>query len=136
MYPYEPPNTPSPPQQPARSGSHRHGDTTTIKRGVGPVDGRPQPIWPKSGPPRLAPEGGPGPRGQSKGTWTLGLYKILVCFWAFMHDSILICTGKPDILCKHHLCLGSKKPPSSHTLFHNLVFPLDPPFCNIYHTIW
>jgi len=24
-----------PPQQPARSGSHRHGDTTTIKRGVG-----------------------------------------------------------------------------------------------------
>jgi len=30
--PLEPPNTPSPPQQPAHSGSHRHGDTTTIQK--------------------------------------------------------------------------------------------------------
>jgi len=36
--------TPPPPthtQQPARSGSYRHGGTTTIKRGGGPVDGLP-----------------------------------------------------------------------------------------------
>ena len=39
--PYETPNTPSPPQQPARRGSHRHGDATTINRGVGPVHGPP-----------------------------------------------------------------------------------------------
>ena len=43
-----------------RSGSHRHGDTTTIKRRVGPVDGPRQPII---GTPKLAPEGGPGPGG-------------------------------------------------------------------------
>ena len=36
----------------------------------GPVDRPPQPIWPIVGPPKLAPEGGPGPGGQSKGTWT------------------------------------------------------------------
>ena len=39
----------------------------------GPVDRPPQPIWPIVGPPKLAPEGGPGPGGQSKGTWTLVL---------------------------------------------------------------
>jgi len=59
----------------ARSGSHRHGDGDTPaapKRRVGPVDGPPQPIWPIVGPPKLAPEGGPGPGGgqSSKGTWT------------------------------------------------------------------
>ena len=43
------------------------------KKGVGPVDGPPQPIWPIVGPPKLAPEGGPGPGGQSKGTWRLVL---------------------------------------------------------------
>jgi len=36
-----------PQQQPARSGSHRNGDTPAApKRRVGPVDGPPQPIWP------------------------------------------------------------------------------------------
>jgi len=33
---------PQSPQQPTRSGSHRHGDTTALKRRVGPVDGPPQ----------------------------------------------------------------------------------------------
>ena len=38
----------SPPQQPARSGSHRHGDTSAApERRVGPVDGPLQPIWVK-----------------------------------------------------------------------------------------
>jgi len=66
---------PSPQQQPARSSSHRHEDTTPTapKKGVGPVDGPPQPIWTIIGPPKLAPEGGPGPGRQSKGTWTLVL---------------------------------------------------------------
>jgi len=65
---------PLPPRQPARSGSHRHGDTPAApKRRVGAVDGPPQPIWPIVGPPKLAPEGGPGLGGQSKGTWTLVL---------------------------------------------------------------
>jgi len=66
-------NTPSPPQQqPARSGSHRNGDTPAAqKKRVGPIDGPPKPIWPIVGPPKLAPKGGPGPGGQSKGTWTL-----------------------------------------------------------------
>jgi len=40
---------------------------------VGPVDRPPQPIWPIVEPPKLAPEGGPGAGGQSKGTWTLVL---------------------------------------------------------------
>ena len=30
-------------------------------------------MWPIIGPPKLAPEGGPEPGGQSKGTWTLVL---------------------------------------------------------------
>jgi len=30
-------------------------------------------MWPIIGPPKLAPEGGPGPGGQSEGTWTLDL---------------------------------------------------------------
>jgi len=30
-------------------------------------------MWPIIGPPKLTPEGGPGPGGQSKGTWTLVL---------------------------------------------------------------
>ena len=59
-----------------------HTDTETPllhqKKGVGPVDGPPQPIWPIVGPPKhpssppkegLGP--GPGGGGQSKGTWTL-----------------------------------------------------------------
>jgi len=46
---------------------------TAPKKRVGLVDGPPQPMWPIVGPPRLAPEGGPGPGGQSKGTWTLVL---------------------------------------------------------------
>jgi len=41
--PFSHPNTYTP-QQPARCGSHRHGDTTPFKRELGPVGGLPQPV--------------------------------------------------------------------------------------------
>jgi len=49
--------------------TRRHPYTAPTRR-VGPVDGSPQPIWPTIGPPKLSPEGVPGPGGQSKGMWT------------------------------------------------------------------
>ena len=44
------------PLQPTRSDSHRHEDNTRMKRRVRPVDGLPQPVWPKIGLLKLAPE--------------------------------------------------------------------------------
>jgi len=74
--------TPPPNHSSSRpAAAHTETETPLLhqKKGVGPVDGPPQPIcdlksiWPIVGPPKLAPEGGPGPGGQSKGTWTLVL---------------------------------------------------------------
>jgi len=70
--PYETPNTPSHHSSSQPATAHTETETPLLhqkaKRRVGPVDGPPQPIWLIVGPPKLAPEGGPGPGGQSKGT--------------------------------------------------------------------
>jgi len=68
--------TPPPHHSSSRpAAAHTETETPLLhqKKRVGPIDGLPQPIWPIVGPPELAPEGGPGPGGQSKGTWTLVL---------------------------------------------------------------
>jgi len=55
-------------------------------------------------------------------------YKILFEFEAYMHESIVFFANTTFVWATH-------VPPSSHTLLRNQLFPLDPRYCNIYHSI-
>jgi len=50
----------------------------------------------------------------------LGLYKILFYFEAYLHESMIL-------FAKTTFGWALHCPPSSHTLFRNVVFPRDPP---------
>jgi len=57
-----------------------------------------------------------------------GLYKILFCFWAFVHESILFFAHPPFVWAPHPT-------PSSPALLRNIPFRPDLRHCNINHTI-
>ena len=89
--------TPPPHHSSSRpAAAHTETETPLLhqKKSVGPVDGPPQPIWPIVGPPKLAPEGGPGPGGQSKGTWTLILARPHGVI-----ETMLLCVYAPSVTC-------------------------------------
>jgi len=71
--------TVTPPRQhSSRPAAVHTGTETPIQWGMGGggVDGPPQTDLAQNGPPKLASEGGPGPGGRSKGTWTLVLARL------------------------------------------------------------